>query len=535
MDIKTAAEMLLGNLPAIYGYAVRNIFDYGDAEDLAQEIVCEVLESIGNLNDDRAFWGYVWATAKNTLRVYIRREEQKRKHEKAVENSFYRETIIPSPEDGVLDTSQNAEEIYLIRRELSLLSKTRREVSVRYYIQNKSCSEIAEELKISVDAVKYHLFKARAKMKEGYFMERKLGAKSYDPGRFKIDFWGDWNCYNDFFNRKILGAIALAAYYVPASAEELSVELGVAMPYLEDEIEALLAAGVLKKIGNKYQTSLVILTDEYEKEADKKMADLISDRADDIFEEIKIILPEVRQLDFTGKDYDDNRLLFMLLNIAVVNGFLYAENKSPYGDPPPLKLGGHGWVFGHDSGYDHCRFIGVSMHAEVSESNSWFSAENYRAIVNCQLFNHWRLVRAKLMIRAIDEKCADNLSENEQEQLEILIDGGFISVCEGVIKAEFPVFSEDAYNKLTENLLRPAIEKVAAMMTDVSDICEKLLKDYTPASVRDQCGAVAKINHRLESGAILLEKLIARGDLALPAGKVPLCTFGVRGNQTEVS
>ena len=533
MDIKTAAEMLRDNLPAIYGYAVRNIFDYGDAEDLAQEIVCEVLESVGNLNDDRAFLGYVWATAKNTLRVYIRREEQKRRHEKALENTFYRETIIPSPEDGVLDTSQNAEEIYLIRRELSLLSKTRREVSVRYYIQNKSCSEIAEELGISVEAVKYHLFKARAKMKEGYFMERKLGRKSYDPGRFKIDFWGDWNCYNDFFNRKILGAIALAAYYAPASAEELSVELGVAMPYLEDEIEALLAAGIIKKIGGKYQTGIVILTDEYEKEADKKMAELISGRADDIFEEIKIILPEVRKLDFTGKDYDDNRLLFMLLNIAVVNGFLYAENKSPYGDPPPLKLGGHGWVFGHDSGYDHCRFMGVSMHAELSESSSWLSAENYRAIGKCQLFNHWKLVRAKLMIRAIDEKCADNLSEDEQEQLEILIDGGFISVCEGVIKAEFPEFSEDAYNKLTENLLRPAIEKVAAMMIDVSDICEKLLKDYTPASVRGQCGAVAKINHRLESGAMLLEELIARGDLALPAGKVPLCTFGVRGNRAD--
>ncbi len=322
----------------------------------------------------------------------------------------------------------------------------------------------------------------------------------------------------------------MAAYYAPASAEELSVELGVAMPYLEDEIEVLLAAGIIRKTGEKYQTNIVVLTDEYEKEADKKMADFISGRADDIFEEIKMILPEVRKLDFTGKDYDDNRLLFMLLNIAVVNGFIYAQNESPYGDPPPLKLGGHGWVFGHDSGYDHCRFIGVSMHAELSESSSWFSAENYRAIGKCQLFNHWRFMeKAKLMIRAIDEKCADNLSENEQEQLEILIDGGFISACEGVMRAEFPVFSEDAYNKLTEDLLKPAIEKVAAMMTDVSDICEKLLKDYTPASVRDQCGPVAKINHRLESGAVLLETLLERGKLVLPKGKVPICTFGVRG------
>ena len=31
MDIKTAAEMLKDNLPAIYGYAVRNLYESGDA------------------------------------------------------------------------------------------------------------------------------------------------------------------------------------------------------------------------------------------------------------------------------------------------------------------------------------------------------------------------------------------------------------------------------------------------------------------------------------------------------------------------
>ncbi len=536
MDIKTAAEMLMDNLPAIYGYAVRNLYEYGDAEDLAQEIVCEVLESVGSLHDDRAFWGYVWATAKNTLRVYIRREKQKKKSEPAAEKAFYRETILPSPEDDVFERWQNAEEIYLIRRELSLLSKTRREVSVRYYIHNKTCSEISEELKISVDAVKYHLFKARAKMKEGYFMKRELGRKSYDPGRFSINFWGDRNRYDDFFDRKIRGAIVLSAYYAPMAAEELSVELGVAMPYLEDEIEALLAAGVLKKIGGKFQTNIVILTDEYEKEADKKLTNLISGRAKDVFEDIKRKLPDVRKLDFTGKNYDDNRLLFMLLNIAVVNGFIYARNKSPYGEPQPLKLGGHGWIFGHDSGYDNGRFYGVSLHCElpeagIPETRTWFSVENYKAIAKCQLWNHWKFSeKTRLMISAVEGKRDDGLGKSEQEQLEILIDGGFISVSDGIMKAEFPVFSEKAYNELTENLLSPVIEKICGLMIEAADVCEKLLKDHAPANVRDQCGTIAKINHRLEAGAILLEALMVAGELNLPAGKVPLCTFGVKRN-----
>ena len=70
-------------------------------------------------------------------------------------------------------------------------------------------------------------------------MNRTLGEKSYNPVRFEIDFWGtkagDDNEYRSFRERKIRGNILLAAYYTPISAQELSIELGVAMPYLEDE------------------------------------------------------------------------------------------------------------------------------------------------------------------------------------------------------------------------------------------------------------------------------------------------------------
>ena len=67
-------------------------------------------------------------------------------------------------------------------------------------------------------------------------MNRTLGEKSYNPVRFEIDFWGtkagDDNEYRSFRERKIRGNILLAAYYTPISAQELSIELGVAMPYL---------------------------------------------------------------------------------------------------------------------------------------------------------------------------------------------------------------------------------------------------------------------------------------------------------------
>ncbi|UKI12854.1 MAG: hypothetical protein L6V84_00480 [Oscillospiraceae bacterium] len=74
-------------------------------------------------------------------------------------------------------------------------------------------------------------------------MERLYGEKSYRPNIFEIDFWGtkaeDDREYRDFQRRKIKGNILLAAYYSPVTIQEISIELGVALPFLEDEIKLL--------------------------------------------------------------------------------------------------------------------------------------------------------------------------------------------------------------------------------------------------------------------------------------------------------
>ena len=189
-----------------------------------------------------------------------------------------------SPEQEYIEKETESEEIYLLRRELSLLKKTHREVCVAYYVDNKSCSQIAKEQNINVEMVKYHLFKTRKLLKEGIGMTRTLGEKSYNPGVFRLDFWGDKNKYYDLFNRKLPGSIVLAAYYEAMTAEALSMELGVSMPYLEEEIEILENAGVLKKIGDKYQTNIVIITDAYEKEFVKNTSAIYATVAKSVFQ-----------------------------------------------------------------------------------------------------------------------------------------------------------------------------------------------------------------------------------------------------------
>ena len=97
----------------------------------------------------------------------------------------------------------------------------------------------------------------------------------------------------------------------------------------------------------------------------------------------------------------------------------------------------------------------------------------------------------------------------------------------GRIAANFPVFRAAVFGELCA-LLAPAAEQAAACMLAVSDAAERVLKEHVPAALKAQCGDIAKIHHRLDAAAFLMEAWIADGRLTLPSEKMPLCIWGVR-------
>lgn len=525
MNDTKASKLVSENLTAIYGYVYSRLYDRDKVEDVVCEIVCEIIDSAKNLKNEEAFWGFAWRIAENTFRRFLRREELIRRIEQQEQtDEDSRLGVYNVVEQDYIENEEKDERLYLLRRELSLLGRIHREVCVAYYIDNKSCSQIAQEQNISVEMVKQHLFKTRKLLKEGIGMTRTLGEKSYNPGTFRLDFWGDQNKYGNLCKRKMPGAIVLTAYPEPVTAEEISTELGVSMPYLEEEIETLEDAGILVKTGNKYRTNLVIITDEYEKEFVKRTEHIYKKLALRIFEEVKEMLPRIRELEFHGREYDDNRLLAGILNIAMVRAYIRTKEKSPIGAPRKLQLGGNGWIFGYDNDYSNHHYHGIAMENWNKAQTAWFSAENYRAVEACQRYEHtyfWDRVEA--MCSAILEEEADR----ENQTLPDLIEAGFIRCEDGRLSANFPVFSKETFSQLRD-MLKPVTEAVSDCMIEISDEAEKLLKTCVPAAVKDQCGDIAKIHHRLDVMAFLLEALIEEGKITVPEEKTPLCVWGVK-------
>ncbi len=62
--------------------------------------------------------------------------------------------------------------------------------------------------------------------------------------------------------RRIPKNILLQASANPLTIEELSTELGIGSPYMEEEVAILLKANLLKKVGNRYVTNFSIVSGE---------------------------------------------------------------------------------------------------------------------------------------------------------------------------------------------------------------------------------------------------------------------------------
>lgn len=521
MDQSVVVKKLSESLKDIFAFSASRLFNKQDAEDLTNDIIVEVLSSADRLQNDDAFYGYMWKIAENTFKRFIRGK-------KSFEVEFSEDFLgayWDTPEDKIIEN----EELIILRRELSLLSKQYRDVTIKFYIENKTCSLISKELSISEGMVKYYLFKTRKILKEGVTMNRKYGEKSYNPSKFCINFWGNGgNAYIwETFERKLPGNIVLAAYDKPLSIEELSLELGVSVPYLEDEIDILAKYNFIRQIGNKYQTDFLIFRTPYEIEFQDKVptAEICTETVDCISKVVEEILPKFRKKDFEIK-LDDNQLKWFIINFALINALGEFEDNTQkrFGYYPRLNSTTHGFVYGHDNDYKYGYFCGIYGHCDNKEHTAWYSAVNYNVIKSCQLWRGSSFARSQALCDAILQ---NPVSFQNDETIAQLVSEGMVTVEEGKTKANFPIFTSRE-NHLMRKQLREIIDPTVECMEKICSMACEILKRHTPEYFHDRCDHLCYVRHQADAMGIIIEKLVKERYLIIPDQKTNLCVFGVK-------
>ena len=329
LTTQKAGELLSENMRTLYLWSLHKTSDPYKAEDLCSDIMLAVMQSAPNLKNDDAFFGFVWKVAANTYKYYLRKLGREI-HSELDES-------IPDTEDVLQDMLFHLcdrEQFNTLRRELAFLTERYRICTVAYYYDQMSVKEIAEKYGLTPQTVKFNLFQSRKILKEGIAMERQFGEKSFKPQpfNFQVIVNGNYNNhFNNLFNRKLTGQILLSAYYAPMTVDQLSVELGVANVYLEDEVRLLENYGFLKKYGEKkYQTSLLILTKSYIDAIFDELDEKYQARLKDLIDAMRVKLPAVKAVGFVGSELKDNLLLWDLLAYSCIKAFGAVDKGGNY-------------------------------------------------------------------------------------------------------------------------------------------------------------------------------------------------------------
>jgi RNA polymerase sigma factor, sigma-70 family len=254
--IKTYTDDFLGT---VYYFCLKRTGGADEAESLASDISLAVISELrrGVTPDNFAAW--VWRIARNR---YAKWAAAKRKSAEITAGADINTLDLfdgSSIEDGVI----GREDLNLMRRELAFISSDYRKILVAYYIDYRSVGDIAASLSLPVGTVKVRLFRSRNILKEGMNMSREFGSLSYKPEN--ISFTMNGLCGDNgepwsIVNRQICKNIIIAAYRTPSTAEELAMELGIALPYMEDELNNLVSATLLRKNGRKYETNIFVIS-----------------------------------------------------------------------------------------------------------------------------------------------------------------------------------------------------------------------------------------------------------------------------------
>ena len=246
----------------LFYFCLKKTGSHIEAEDLTQDITFQIITSLNKGTIPTSFSAWVWQIARNRYSVWAK---GKHRHNESVTGSDVGNYEIEDESENIPDEMIHTEQLALLRRELAFIKSDYRNIVVAYYIENKNVREIAESLSFSTNTVKSRLLRARQILKEGMDMAREFGKLSYNPEN--IAFWvnglhGANGEPGIHVSRSLSKNIMLAAYRTPATAEELAMEVGVALPYMEEELSALVDATLMKKNGNKYETNIFIVSAE---------------------------------------------------------------------------------------------------------------------------------------------------------------------------------------------------------------------------------------------------------------------------------
>ncbi len=460
---------------SLLSYCTARTSNHFEAEDLAQDIIVEIYRSAGNIRNQAAFYGFMWAVAGNVYKQWCRNKSKVKECE--ITDNILDETDLPDEDNS---------ELYLLRRELTLLTEKYRRAVVLYYVENRSCSEISDHLSISESMVKYLLFKSRQILKEGMNMERNYGQQSYNPKELTLQFWGnEANRYYHLCDSKISQNILFACYNDKLTAEQISLEIGVSLPYMEDKLTELCEYELLKKDGNRYYTNIVIFTKDLGNEVNIKTAELREKIADILTDSIAEHEAEVRNIGFIGADMRNNLFAWQMVSFILYNAVIDIFQSKIQLVYPKDKYGTECFIWGCESGGQNSWLSSFDFGISNVVNNAGDYVQFMDFPINGEMVHHYFFNQQNITNVFLDiaKRNTEHFSENDKAIAADMVREGYIVSNEDGLFVNTPVLTKEQHQKLKE-IFSDTATKIADEAEALMNTVTKILKDHIPVQLK---------------------------------------------------
>ncbi len=517
-------DKIIPYIEPIYLFCRKRLSDNYDAEDLASEIICHILEGMKKYKIN-SLDGWVWRVAHNRYARFID-SKNKSVVTYSGENAFFDSLegdCQNIDEDG---TEREYEEVF---RALHTLSAEYRSIFVDYYIGGLPVKALAQKYSLPETTVKWRLNSGREKIRN------RIGENSMNKVYSRIN-WNTTSCRGSmnpdkYLHTQISRAICASAYEKPLTVDEISLATGIPAMYIEDELPRLEYGDAVCRVGkNKYAANFIVLSLEDKKHLEKASAELVK-KITDIFEAMFAEKAgKVSGMDFYGHGFGLERLGYFVVPHVLKDKIkkIKEERLNLMDGPCPVrKDGGYGW------------FLVDEISGEADSDDQYSPGCNIvgkdkkiGSKVRANIYYYWYgKYFEKGICRGIDWLCSNDIptrfpggtverEEIPDEEAVKLLEYNLIAKTAEGYRLNFPCFTEgqlDGFMSLFEINDGSLDDLLAEYIKTVRRNFEKLV----PARLEEQINA-RMYTYLFGMAVNVVEELVRRGVMEKPDEDKPL-------------
>ncbi len=488
-----------------YNFSLSRTTSINEAEDLSQMILLECVNSINKEIEIKNINAYLWSVAHNTYKRYLRAKKD--------EVVYDYEYCMRIEDTSSIDTDDSNDEMTKIRYALLVLSGMYRKIIVDYYYENLKIKDIANKYNQSEEMIKWYLQKSKKKLKEIYQMEKTFGIKSFNPSDFSVYYSGiDFSRVNvwNLFKRLLPKQIAIACYNESKTISDLSIELGVASCYLEEEIETLVNGGVLLNNGkDRFSTNFLIL--------DKEKLENIKGLYKELYKDYMKIVE--KKFD---KYYDKIKATKMFKYDAPIERYkwIYGDRVADFDSrilsikdeeyPRILSCGARAFIFGQES--KGTKYSAGQTPSKIEKYTLWARD----CIALGMTYKNQEILRNTRYTKIVTDVYNEQINKDLKEDYAYLIKEGYLVNIDGKIYSNVPYLGKEfreIMDEINNELYIVLEEKSKKIYEHLEQMIKNILPNnlkkyshgYTFTIIRFYCGAYF-MQEQIESGFCKLTK-----------------------------